>query len=83
MTVFCNTYLKSKEVASLYMQSQVEPKPRLEPLIVGPVSKCLTTKNQLHIFADAAKRFLAEFYNDDPEGKVFKYGEQLVSFSCS
>lgn len=28
--------------------------------------------------ADKAKRFLAEFYIDGDEGKVFKYGEQLV-----
>ena len=29
--------------------------------------------------ADKAKRFLAEFYVDGDEGKIFKYGEQLVS----
>ena len=29
--------------------------------------------------ADKAKRFLAEFYVDADEGKIFKYGEQLVS----
>ena len=29
--------------------------------------------------ADKAKRFLAEFYNEGDEGKIFKYGEQLVS----
>jgi hypothetical protein len=27
---------------------------------------------------DNAKRFLAEFYVDSPNGKEFKYGEQLV-----
>ena len=30
-------------------------------------------------FTEEAKRFLAEFYYDDLDGKVFKYGEQLVS----
>lgn len=29
--------------------------------------------------ADNAKRFLAEFYVDGDGGKIFKYGEQLVS----
>ena len=29
--------------------------------------------------ADKAKRFLAEFYHEGDEGKIFKYGEQLVS----
>lgn len=34
----------------------------------------------LHIiFTDKAKRFLAEFYIDGDGGKLFKYGEQLVS----
>lgn len=36
---------------------------------------------------DKIKRFLAEFYVDGDEGKLFKYGEQLVSevfvnYSC-
>lgn len=36
----------------------------------------------MDFLADKAKRFLAEFYTDGDEGKVFKYGEQLVR-SCS
>ena len=32
-----------------------------------------------YIFTDKAKRFLAEFYIDGDDGKLFKYGEQLVS----
>ena len=36
---------------------------------------CLSPLNA----TDKIKRFLAEFYVDGDEGKLFKYGEQLVS----
>ncbi|KAK3747492.1 hypothetical protein QZH41_011365, partial [Actinostola sp. cb2023] len=52
----------------------------------GEEANFVSIQTSLHYFvsfvsSDKAKRFLAEFYFDGDEGKVFKYGEQLVKIA--
>ena len=60
---------------------------RLLDCFVGCILALVTSEANFHLIyavyvdlvADNAKRFLAEFYIDGDGGKIFKYGEQLVS----
>lgn len=60
---------------------------RLLDCFVSWILALITSEANFHLIyavyvdlvADNAKRFLAEFYIDGDGGKIFKYGEQLVS----